>query len=60
MQDEVIHRVAEKDPSSEKTEGTPNQANQDSNRSFPERFGQGGSPSVATATPRLHQYMMQA
>jgi hypothetical protein len=51
MQDEAIHRASEKGPSSETIEGTQNQANQDSNRSFPKESGGHGNPSAATATP---------
>jgi hypothetical protein len=59
-QDLAIHIVEGKESSPETTEGKPNQANQDNNRSFPEYFGQGGSLSAATATPSLRQCMTQA
>ena len=56
MRDRAIHTIVRRDASCETTEGTPNQANQNSNRFFPERFGRGCSPSVATAAPRQCLY----
>jgi len=39
MQDEATHTVAERWTSSETTGEKPNQANQDSNKSFPKHSG---------------------
>ncbi len=60
LQCSAIHSVEEKRTFSETTGGMQNQANQDSNTSFPKHSGGYQNPSAATATPSLHQCMTQA
>ena len=60
MQDTTIHTIVETQLWAVTIGGKPNQANQDSNRSFPNEAGGHGNPAVATATPRLRPYRTQA
>lgn len=50
-QDTTIHTTAETQPWAATIGGKSNQANQHSNRSFPNGSGEHGSSSAATATP---------